>query len=44
MNLECVLKYLGDYRLRNKQFDRLVGAVMANKLLARVVREEDDNW
>lgn len=38
MNLERVLERLRDYRLRNERFDRLAGAVMANKLAARAVR------
>lgn len=38
MNLERILERLRDYRLQNKYFDRLVSAVMANKLAARVVR------
>ncbi len=38
MNPERILERLKDYRLRNKHFDRVVGAVMANKLAARFVR------
>jgi hypothetical protein len=38
VNLERVLERLRDYRLRNEHFDRLVVAVMANKLAARAVR------
>lgn len=38
MNLERVLERLRVYRLQNERFDRLVGAVMANKLAARAVR------
>jgi hypothetical protein len=38
MNLERTLERLRDYRLRNKHFDRLVGAVMASELGARLVR------
>jgi hypothetical protein len=38
MNLERTLERLRDYRLRNKRFDRLVGAVMSNELGARLVR------
>jgi hypothetical protein len=38
MNLERVLERLRIYRLQNEHFDRLVGAVMANKLAARAVR------
>ena len=38
MNLERTLERLRDYRIRNKRFDRLVGAVMSNKLAARAVR------
>jgi hypothetical protein len=37
MNLERALERLRDYRLQNEYFDRLVGAVMANKLAARAV-------
>jgi hypothetical protein len=37
MNLERALERLRDYRLQNEHFDRLVGAVMANKLAAKVV-------
>jgi hypothetical protein len=38
MNPERILERLRDYRLRNERFDRLVGAAMANKPVARVVR------
>ena len=38
MNLERILERLRDYRLRNEHFDRLVGAVMANKLTGGAVR------
>jgi len=38
MNFERVLERLRDYRLRNERFDRLVGALMANKLTGKVVR------
>jgi len=38
MNLELVLERLRGYRLQNESFDRLVNAVMANKLAAKVVR------
>ncbi|MBA2712776.1 MAG: sulfotransferase [Rubrobacteraceae bacterium] len=38
MNLERILERLRVYRLQNERFDRLVGAVMANKLAARAVR------
>jgi hypothetical protein len=37
MNLERALERLRDYRLQNEHFDRLVGAVLANKLAAKVV-------
>src|SRR3712207_1731316 len=37
MNFERVLERLRDYRLQNEHFDRLVGAVLANKLAARGV-------
>ena len=37
MNLERVLERLRDYRLRNKYFDRLASAILANKLAARVM-------
>jgi hypothetical protein len=38
VNLERILERLREYRLQNQRFDRLVGAVMANKLAARAVR------
>ncbi len=38
MNVESIIERLRDYRLRNEYFDRLVGAVMANKLAARAVK------
>lgn len=38
MNPERILERLRGYRLQNETFDRLVGAVMANKLAARAVR------
>src|SRR5215210_4122657 len=38
MNFERVLECLSDYRTQNEYFDRLVGAVMRNKLAARAVR------
>src|ERR671921_519197 len=38
MNLERVVGHLRNYRLRNERFDRLVEAVMANELAAKVVR------
>ena len=38
MNLERVLERLRDYRLQNEHFDRLVAAVMSNKLAARTVQ------
>ena len=38
MNVERILERLRIYRLQNERFDRLVGAVMANKLAARAVR------
>jgi hypothetical protein len=37
MNLERALEHLRDYRLQNAYFDRLVGAVMSNRLAAKVV-------
>ncbi len=37
MNPERVIERLRDYRLQNEHFDRLVSAVLANKLAARVV-------
>jgi len=38
LNFERTLDRLRDYRMRNERFDRLVGAVMSNKLAARAVR------
>ena len=38
MDVELILERLRDYRLRNKYFDRFVGAVMANELAARAVK------
>jgi hypothetical protein len=38
MDVELILERLRDYRLRNKHFDRFVGAVMANELAARAVK------
>ncbi len=38
MNLERVVEHLRNYRLQNERFDRLVEAVMANELAAKVVR------
>ncbi len=38
MNLERALERLRDYRLRNERFDRLAGAAMSNKLIARAER------
>ena len=38
MNPERILERLRDYRLQNEHFDRLVGAVMANKVAGRLVR------
>jgi len=37
VNPERVIERLRDYRLQNKHFDRLVGAVLANKVAARLV-------
>jgi hypothetical protein len=37
VNPERVIERLRDYRLQNEYFDRLVGAVLANKLAAKVV-------
>ena len=37
-NLEHILERLRGYRLQNKYFDYLVGAIMSNELAARVVR------
>jgi hypothetical protein len=37
MNPERILERLREYRLQSERFDRLVGAVMANKLAARLV-------
>ena len=37
VNPERVIERLRDYRLQNEHFDRLVSAVLANKLAARVV-------
>ena len=36
MNLEPAIERLRDYRRQNERFDRLVGAVLANKLAARL--------
>ncbi|CAN5886721.1 sulfotransferase [soil metagenome] len=38
MNLERFVELLRDYRLRNQHFDRLVGAVMSNRLAGKAVR------
>lgn len=38
MNLERAIDRLRDYRLQNERFDRLVGAVLSNKLAAGAVR------
>jgi hypothetical protein len=38
MNLERALERIRDYRLRNERFDRLVGAMMTNKTILRIVR------
>ena len=38
MNPERLLERLRNYRLQNEHFDRLVGAVMSNKLAARAAR------
>jgi hypothetical protein len=37
MNPERLLERLRDYRLKNERFDRMVGAMMSNKLAARAV-------
>jgi hypothetical protein len=38
MNLERVVERLRDYRLKNEQFDRLVGAVLSNEKAMRAAR------
>jgi hypothetical protein len=38
MNLERYVERLRDYRLKNERFDRVVGAVLANKRARRVAR------
>jgi hypothetical protein len=38
MDVERILESLRAYRLRNKHFDRFVGAVMANELAAKAVK------
>src|SRR4028118_2054502 len=38
MDVERILESLKAYRLRNKHFDRFVGAVMANELAAKAVK------
>lgn len=38
VSLDNILDRLRDYRLRSKRFDRLVSAVMANKMAARLAR------
>src|SRR5436305_10856131 len=38
VNLERIVERLRGYRLQNERFDRLAGAVMANKLAGRIVR------
>jgi hypothetical protein len=38
VNLEQAIEHLRDYRLKNKRFDRLAGAVLANEAAAKVVR------
>jgi hypothetical protein len=38
VNPERVIERLRDYRLHNERFDRVVGAVLANKVAARLVR------
>jgi len=38
MDLERIVERVRDYRLKNRRFDRLVGAVLSNKRGARVAR------
>lgn len=38
MNLERAVEFLRDYRLKNKRFDRLAGAVLSNERAAKAVR------
>lgn len=39
MNLERLVDFLRNYRLRNERFDRIVGAVMSNRVGGKAVRE-----